>query len=66
MNVEGIRTYHIMKNFFEDTDLDINSWLVNWGYMDGYLKDGLIQTNKYFIIYQLIFEINLNFEIFLF
>ena len=53
MNVEGIRTYKMMKNFFGNTDLNINSWLINWGYMNGYLKDGQIHANKYYIIYQL-------------
>ena len=53
MDVEGIRTYNMMKNLFENTDLNINSWLINWGYMNGYLKDGQIHANKYYIIYQL-------------
>ena len=43
-----------MENFFKNTDLNMNSWLINWGYMNGYLKDGQIQTNKYYIIYQLV------------
>ena len=50
MNVECIRTYNMMKNLFENTDLNINSWLINWGYMNGYLKDGQIHTTKYHII----------------
>ena len=50
MNAEGIRTYNMMKSFFENTDLNMNSWLINWGYMNGYLKDGQIQTNNYYLI----------------
>ena len=42
-----------MKNFFKNTDLNINSWLINWGYMNGYLKDGQIHTTKYYVINQL-------------
>ena len=57
MNVKGIRTYNMMKNYFENTDLNINSWLINWGYMDGYLKDGQIHTTIYYIMYQLIIMI---------
>ena len=53
MNVEGIKTYNKMKNLFENTDLNINSWLISWGYMNGYLKDGQIHTTKHYIIYQL-------------
>ena len=54
MNVEGIRTYNMMKNFFENTDLNMNSWLINWGYMTGYLKNGQIQTNESYIEYQFV------------
>ena len=57
MNVGSIRTYNMMKNLFENADLNINSWLINWGYMNGYLKDGQIHTTKYYIIYQLIIMI---------
>ena len=57
MKVESIRTFCMMKNLLENTDLNINSWLINWDYMNGYLKGGQIQTNKYFIIYQLIIMI---------
>ena len=46
-----------MKNFLKNADLNINSWLINWGYMNGYLKDGQIHTNNYYIIYQLIITI---------
>ena len=42
-----------MKDFFENTDLNINSWLVTWGFMNGYLKDGQIRSNKYASFYQL-------------
>ena len=37
----------------------MNSWLINWGYMNGYLKDGQIHTTKYYIIYQLVIIIML-------
>ena len=43
-----------MKNLFKNTDLNMNSWLINWGYMNGYLKDGQIHTTKCYIIYQLV------------
>ena len=42
----------ILKNFIENTDLDINSWLIKWGYMNGFLQDGQIQPTKNTIIYQ--------------
>ena len=41
-----------MQNWIENTDLNINSWLITWGYLNGYLQDGQIQTTKYTIIYQ--------------
>ena len=44
----------MMKSFFENIDLNMNSWLINWGYMNGYLKDGQIHPTKYYIIYQLV------------
>ena len=47
----------MMKNLFENTDLNIYSSLINWGYMNGYLKDGQIHTNKYYVIYQLVIMI---------
>ena len=43
-----------MKNFFENADLNINSWLINWGFMTGYLIDGQIHSTIYHIIYQLV------------
>ena len=46
-----------MKNIFENTDLNMNSWLINWGYMTGYLKNGQIHTTQYYVIYQLIIVI---------
>ena len=55
-----------MKSFFENTDLNMNSWLINWGYMNGYLKDGQIQTNKYFTIYQLMIIIILLLNVIIF
>lgn len=30
----------IMENFVEAKNLNIYSWLINWGYMNGYLQDG--------------------------
>ena len=41
-----------MQNWIENTDLNINSWLITWGYLNGYLQDGQIQPTKYNIIYQ--------------
>ena len=52
-----------MKNLFENADLNVNSWLINWGYMNGYLKDGQIHINKYNVIYQLIIMIIMLFNI---
>ena len=36
----------------KNTDLNINSWLIKWGYMNGYLYNGKIKTTKFSIIYQ--------------
>ena len=41
------KMFNKIKSFFENDDLNTSSWLINWGYMTGYLKDGQIQTNKY-------------------
>ena len=41
-----------MEKLIKNTDLNINSWLINWGYMNGYLQDGQIQTTKFTIFNQ--------------
>ena len=41
-----------MQNWIENTDLNINSWLITWGYLNGYLQDGQIKPTRYTIIYQ--------------
>ena len=46
-----------MENIFENADLNINSWLINWGFMTGYLIDGQIRSTKHYIIYQLVVTI---------
>ena len=28
-----------MKSLLENADLNINSWIINWGYMNGYLNE---------------------------
>ena len=49
-----LRRVHLkMVNWIENTDLNINTWLINWGYMNGYLQDGQFHTTKYTIFYQL-------------
>lgn len=42
-----------METFIENTNLDINSWLINWGLMRGYYKDGVIRMTKFGLINQL-------------
>ena len=41
-----------MKIWDENTDLNINSWLIKWGFMNGYLYDGQIKTTESNIINQ--------------
>ena len=41
-----------MKNLAKNIDLNINSWLITWGFLNGYLQNGQIQTTKFTIIYQ--------------
>ena len=41
-----------MDELIENANLNINLWLINWGYMNGYLQDGQIQITKFDFIYQ--------------
>ena len=41
-----------MKNLIENANLNVNSWLINWGLMNGYLNKGEIQTTKFGIVNQ--------------
>ena len=41
-----------MNKFFSSSNLNINSWLINWGYLSGYLYDGVIESTKFGIINQ--------------
>ena len=50
--IESIRSRLKMQSYIENTDLNINSWLIKWGHMNGYLQDGKIQATKYTIVYQ--------------
>ena len=62
--IESIRKVYLkIKNYIENTDLNINSWLIKWGYMNGYLQNEQIQTTKYNIIYQLMVIIILSLNI---
>ena len=36
-----------MKKLIENSNLNINSWLINWGLMKGYLHDGIVETTKF-------------------
>lgn len=36
-----------MDKLIDKTNLNVNSWLINWGLMKGYLHDGIIQTTKF-------------------
>ena len=36
-----------MNNLIKASNLNINSWLINWGYLNGYLKDGKIEPTKF-------------------
>ena len=48
-----------IKNLFENANLNINLWLVAEVFMDGYLQDGRIYSNKYASFYQLMIVIML-------
>ena len=48
----SFKKYLNVKNLIENADLNINSWLIKWGFINGYLKDGQIHTTKFTIIYQ--------------
>ena len=41
-----------MEKLIKNTDLNINSWLINWGFLNGYLQDGQTQTTKFTIFNQ--------------
>lgn len=43
-----------MINLIENINLNINYWLINWGYLNGYLQEGEIVTTSYSFIYQLL------------
>lgn len=36
-----------MKNYIEKANLDVNSWLINWGLMSDHLKDGIFETTHF-------------------
>ena len=43
----------MLRNLYhEEYNLNINSWLINWGLMNGYLDNGKIQTTKFGIVNQ--------------
>ena len=54
MNInKTTRRAHLkMQNWIENTDLNINSWLITWSFLNGYLKDGQIEATRDTIIYQ--------------
>ena len=47
-----MKTHFKMEKLTETSSLNINSWLINWGYMNGYLVDGIIETTKFGVINQ--------------
>ena len=61
----------MMKSLFENPNLNINSWLINWGFLNGYLKDGLFirtkfgQINQWFCVLTMILNA-IKFSILLF
>ena len=38
--------------YLQEYNLNINSWLINWGLTNGYLDKGKIQTTKFGIVNQ--------------
>lgn len=40
-----------MIKLIEKTNLNINSWLINWGLMSGYLKNGVIHSTKFGVVF---------------
>lgn len=36
-----------MKNLIENANLNVNSWLINWGLLSGHLKDGIFETTDF-------------------
>lgn len=52
-----------MERIIENTNLDINLWLTNWGLMSGEYKDGIFKITKFGLINQLFITILLIFEL---
>ena len=43
-------THFNMIKLIENTNLNINSWLINWGLMSGHLNDGVIHSTKFGVV----------------
>ena len=39
-----------MNNLIKASNLNINSWLINWGLMKGQLNGGILETTKFSLI----------------
>lgn len=52
-----------MKKIIENTNLDINLWLINWGLMRGEYHDGIIKTTKFGVLNQLFASLLFSFEL---
>lgn len=44
------KTHFKMNELTDNLDLNINSWLINWGYLNGYLQERNIKTTKFGIL----------------
>ena len=51
-----------MKSLLENADLNINSWIINWGYMNGYLNE--LKWIRFEKVYQMNLILNFIFKMF--